>query len=852
MLKKLSPYIILTLIAIMVFAGGLFTSKSIISGDNRPSEAVSFLNIIEGSSGNWGWNNVTMSGQPSAPLPFSLRLIAMKLFPPVFYLKFMYFISILLAGIFFYLFIKDFELSETASLFGAVAWMLTSSIITLINPGHLGKLMALSWIPLAFLFMRRAALKDLWTNYVYAGFFLGLSFLGQGYQMSLYFGALLLFYWIYLILKKRGEKKLIPYVKNNLKIILKHKAALLATGCILLLVFSVLIPSFQHQSQTRKNESGQFRKNGKQKWAWATQWSLPPAEIIDFAIPGLFGWKTGDRTHPYLGKLGRGGGLNNLKLNSENIGLTTLIFLVAALFLLWKTKDSEHRFWFWTMIVALALSLGKYLHLPYYIFYKLPFMDTIRNPNKFVKLVAFAAVILAAHGFHLVFSEKEKYISRIRSFAKGIKILAISLASISVLSLILKKVLINIIKTPKIPMGQIKNVASYYPVAFLIAAATAGIIWYVFKLLLDEKTPAPRIRIYGYLLIALVAGELWYTADHFLGYYENDLYEQDRLTSAFSANTTPSRVLFTGQNYFVDKFGYYEINSFTINRLRLAGGRLAPLSSYINNSLRNISSKYQNAYRLAASAIPRDDQQKARAAMQKLVREYSGKMNGEISRLYQSAAIATGTTHLVTMLNITNRIFSPLFHVKLPANTRAGRRMMPHGVYKIKKAQKLSMVYRYKVHPSATQAAKQLMEGSFSNTKVLHLQQKDLNEAGNPALPAPLSGTNSAASSVALREYKNNRITAEVYTSAPGLLYIPDQFHKDWKVFIDGRKGRIIPANLVGRAIPVPKGRHKVVFRFIAPAWPLNLSLLGFLLTLLVFAGDMFYRWKKQKETVSN
>ena len=487
MLKKLSPYIILTLIAIMVFAGGLFTSKDIISGDNRPSEAAMYLNILEHSTGNWGWNGTSLTGNPASPIPFSHRMIAMKLFSPGFYLKFMYFISILMAGIFFHLFIRDYKLSETASLFGAAAWMLTSSIITLINPGHLGKLMALSWIPLAFLFIRRAVTRDLWSNYVYAGFFVGLSFLGKGYQMSLYFGFLLCFYWLYLLLKKRESQKLIPFIKTKWKTIGKHKAGIFATGLIILLVAAILIPSFQHNAQQRKYQSSLFHKNAKQKWEWATQWSLPVPEIIDFAIPGLFGWKTGDRSHPYLGKLGRGGGLNNLKLNSENIGLTTAIFVFIALFLLWKTRNSEHRFWFWTMIVTLALSLGKYLYLPYYLFYKLPFMDSIRNPNKFVKLVAFAAVILAAHGFHAIFSEREKYANKIKSIITGTKILALFFAGLSLLSIFLKKLIIDIIRNPRVPLEKIKNVASYYPIAFLIAAVTAGIIWYVLRLTQDKK-----------------------------------------------------------------------------------------------------------------------------------------------------------------------------------------------------------------------------------------------------------------------------------------------------------------------------------------------------------------------------
>jgi len=820
-LKKLTPFITLTLIAIFVFAGGLFTSKNIRSGDNKPSEAVTALNRLEHATGNWGWDSMIMTGEAAKPISFSLQLLVLKAFSPIFYLKFMYFISILLAGFFFYLFIRDFDFSQTASLFGATAWMLSNTVLTLVYPGHLGKLMALSWVPLSFLFLRRATLRNLWTNYIYSGFFLGLSFLGKGYQISLYFGAMLFFYWVYLMLKQRGEEKVLHYLKRSWKKILKHKLGLLTMGIILLLIAAVLFPGISDLRGQRKKETATYRKASTQKWQWATQWSVPPAEIIEFAIPGLFGWQSGHPTHPYLGKLGRGRELHNLKLHSDNMGITTMIFLAAALFLLWKNRNSEYRFWLWVMIISLALALGKYLYLPYYLFHKLPFMSILRNPNRFVKLFAFAGVVLATHGFQLLFfSQKEQFTKKIKSIIKAVKIIGISLFSLSILTLLFKEAVINIIRNTRATLGQIENVASRVPVAFLIGASITGAIWYILKETQNEKTSRKMISILSILVIALVAGELWYSARHFIEYWEGDIYTKDRFLSAFMNKKQPTRIFFlTDPRFgyqFKEKLLYYNINELEYRRLLIAKGRIKPLGDRMIKDLQT----------LLLSAIR------------------TGLTNSAALEHNFRYLEILGTTHIVGMLNTTNKKLKPLYRFRIH------RARYPLTIYKLTSTlPRLSMQYRYRVFPSAEAAADELASSNHSMKSGLCLDQPGLSEAGNPALPPPLKTSTVPAATITLREYKNNRITAEVYTPAAGLLYLQDLYHEFWKVSINGKRGKIIPANLYGRAVALPQGRHTVVFKFEAPGWPLNASLAGYTLTLLVFLGELGYRLKKRKST---
>ena len=125
----------------------------------------------------------------------------------------------------------------------------------------------------------------------------------------------------------------------------------------------------------------------RERWIFATNWSLPPEETIEFVAPGIFGTWTGDRNCPYWGRLGRSdgwdeahpdrGGFFNFRQHLVYLGsipLALALFAVAAHFATRRKGAADGAggapayiadapFWLAVGIVALLLAFGR--HAPF-------------------------------------------------------------------------------------------------------------------------------------------------------------------------------------------------------------------------------------------------------------------------------------------------------------------------------------------------------------------------------------------------------------------------------------------------------------------------------------------------------
>lgn len=194
----------------------------------------------------------------------------------------------------------------------------------------------------------------------------------------------------------------------------------LLTGVIALIVMSpslkVVLTSTLASRDAQIAGMPQVSDQATDRWFFATGWSLPPKESIEFAVGSYFGNDSFREPHPYWGALGRPRqytpecGVPNYRQHGTYIGLVALLLMGLAIGSFFQksnqpttSEDRDKRltddrpFWCVVWVIALLLAFGR--NAPFYqYFYKIPYMDYLRAPVKFLHFTEIATAVLAAYG----------------------------------------------------------------------------------------------------------------------------------------------------------------------------------------------------------------------------------------------------------------------------------------------------------------------------------------------------------------------------------------------------------------------------------------------------------------------
>ena len=154
---------------------------------------------------------------------------------------------------------------------------------------------------------------------------------------------------------------------------------------------------------------GEQSDDREARWIFVTNWSLPPAESLEFFIPRLNGdtscqsvlsLGTSQRTgvRPYTGALGRPlkAKSGNYRQHSLYVGFVTCLFAIAGVVL--GRRKGEVVFFAVAAILVWLLSMGRHFEPLYRLVFMLPIGDSIRAPVKWHHLTEFCLCVLAGFG----------------------------------------------------------------------------------------------------------------------------------------------------------------------------------------------------------------------------------------------------------------------------------------------------------------------------------------------------------------------------------------------------------------------------------------------------------------------
>ncbi|MEJ2568554.1 MAG: YfhO family protein, partial [candidate division WOR-3 bacterium] len=145
-----------------------------------------------------------------------------------------------------------------------------------------------------------------------------------------------------------------------------------------------------------------------------------------------------------------------------------------------------------------------------------------------------------------------------------------------------------------------------------------------------------------------------------------------------------------------------------------------------------------------------------------------------------------------------------------------------------------SLIYGYTVADSSEEVLSKILSEEFEPGNKAFLEEK-----------TEISLSKGKGKADLVKNIANERII-DVKTNNPAFLIFRENYHPDWKCYIDNKKEKIYKANYVFYGVFVPKGEHKV--RFVYESGIFNvasiLSLTGFLILLTACA----FSFKKDKK----
>ncbi len=206
------PYLFFVVvgIAVLILFRKFVFSDLMLYGSDTLNAGVFFREMLVDHVRNIGgpphWNPYIFGGMPYVDAfhgDIFYPLSSLKYFGNLFrMLGWNLVVHIFLAGLFMYWTAREFALSRVASAVAAVCYGFSGYLISLVAPGHDGKIFVTTLFPLAILFLDRAFNRRALLNFTLLGVVIGVIILTPHPQMSYFTLWALGFYALYLLYQR--------------------------------------------------------------------------------------------------------------------------------------------------------------------------------------------------------------------------------------------------------------------------------------------------------------------------------------------------------------------------------------------------------------------------------------------------------------------------------------------------------------------------------------------------------------------------------------------------------------------------------------------------------------------------
>jgi hypothetical protein len=724
-------------------------------------------------------------------------------------------LHVLAAGFFMFAWARALGTSRPAALVAGTGFMLAPFLVSLVHPGHDGKIFVTALTPLLFWAVERHFVRPGARTFASIGLVVALVLFTTHFQMAYFlFGAVGLYAAFRAVQVARGtgvedeavtdggesetpatpggEPSDAPTAAPGLRLapaglrfglFLAASVAGAAGAGVQFFPSVGYVTEFSRRVQTTRDAAGE---SGRE---WSSSWSLHPEEVVSQVIPEFAG---NDANGPAW-TAGTYWGRNSFKDNQETAGL--ILLLLAAASFAGGARRGVRFFFAGLGAVALLFALGT--HTPVWgLFYALvPGIRLFRAPSQVMFLFGFAAATLAALGVDRLLRGLEgdndvqwKRVERVLWSGTGVVAVLGLLAASGVLTDLWTSVLYR-----DLDAGNAAALETLKPfisrgafLSVLLVAATAGLTWATRRSYL-----APTALVAG--LVVLVAADQLRVDGAFIQ------------TLEFSDFRRPE----PGIEALLDQ----------------ERGRDEPYRLVSFMQVGQDVSPAMHGIELAAGHHPND---LAR------YRELIGMVgSGNPDNLFN-----TNVRRILNVRYILWPDIDPRYGPGPEGNivTRVG--LQDGRVYQTLYAD--GGLPRARLVASATvksdeEAVPYMLSDAFSPDSEVVLAE---------APPTPLPG-GPVAGEVLWEERSPNRLRLAVTSDRPALLVVADNWFPAWQATVNGEAAPVLRAYHTLRAVPVPAGSSTVEMTYHSTV--LVRSLWVSLLTLLALSGLWAVGWARDR-----
>lgn len=397
--------VVLLFFAVGLYGPGLGSARFVFGTDTVSHDYImhyyAWVQSVSGKGELPLWNPYMFSGMPmigsAAICPFypSQWLYAIVPFNMAFTLQ--YVLALAVGGIGAGWWMRCLNHRRAVCVWAGALYMVSGHFLTLTHAGHLQKMIALGWVPVALgatiQIMKTGGSEQRRSDRLRAacllGIALGMQLLATHPQvfyataaacvLQLIGLALYSVPWKAVMLGQSAANGSTPGAAFT-RIGRAAVMSLLALAVCVALSAVQLFPTMEMSALSNRAEGVSFEE--------ATQTSYPPLELFEYAVPAIFGSSVKDYPTTYFGKWGE-------RIVTDYVGLPVLILALTGLL----GSRRKYRWFLLTLFLAgVIVGVGRYTPVYWLLWKTLPGFDGFRSPGTFMFLSNCGLIGLSALG----------------------------------------------------------------------------------------------------------------------------------------------------------------------------------------------------------------------------------------------------------------------------------------------------------------------------------------------------------------------------------------------------------------------------------------------------------------------